>query len=49
MNKNVYLVKLITGLTRSLAYILQIFLMICGVSFWIVCAIELLSNVIQLW
>ncbi|EBU9863738.1 hypothetical protein DM359_25545, partial [Salmonella enterica subsp. enterica serovar Weltevreden] len=47
-DQNVYLVKLITGLTRSLAYILQIFLMICGVSFWIVCAIELLSNVIQL-
>ncbi|HCL5277180.1 TPA: hypothetical protein N2G40_000389 [Salmonella enterica] len=48
-DQNIYLVKSVTGLMRTLTYILQIYLMTYGVSFWIVCAIELLSNVLQLF
>lgn len=45
-DQNVYLVKLFTGIAKSATYSLQIGLMIFGVSFWVVCSVELFSSIV---
>lgn len=44
-DQNVYLVKFLTGLAKSFTYLIQIALMIYGVSFWMVCSVELISSI----
>ncbi|HHD0685799.1 TPA: lipopolysaccharide biosynthesis protein [Citrobacter freundii] len=46
-DQNVYIVKFITGVARVLTYVIQICIIFYGAPFWMVCIIELLSNIIQ--